>query len=100
MQQFYPDWTMRLYTTFGSQKKSQNKLQQLLCHWYCHSHKNVLDLCLMDQLPKDLGINPIQLFPMIWRFLPTLDPQVDIIVSRDLDSDIGSRELAAVNEWL
>ena len=37
---------------------------------------------------------------MNWRFFPSLDPQVDIMVSRDLDSLISDREAAAVNEWL
>ena len=37
---------------------------------------------------------------MIWRFIPTLDPQVDIMLSRDLDSRYSWRETAAVEEWL
>ena len=36
---------------------------------------------------------------MNWRFFPTLDPQVDAYVSRDLDSRLNSREAAAVKEW-
>ena len=34
------------------------------------------------------------------RFFPTLDPQVSIFISRDLDSRITAREVAAVAEWL
>ena len=34
------------------------------------------------------------------RFFPTLDPQVSIFISRDLDSRITAREVAAVTEWL
>ena len=37
---------------------------------------------------------------MIWRFLPVLDPSVSVMVSRDLDSRISSREQAVVTEWL
>ena len=37
---------------------------------------------------------------MIWRFLPVLDPSVSVMVSRDLDSRISSREQAVVEEWL
>ena len=37
---------------------------------------------------------------MNWRFLPTLDPQVDFFMSRDLDSLIFEREYSAVEEWL
>ena len=34
------------------------------------------------------------------RYLPLLDPQVDVMVSRDLDSRLTTREQAAVQEWL
>ena len=37
---------------------------------------------------------------MNWRFFPTLDPQVEYFVSRDLDSMFSDREEAAVNAWL
>ena len=37
---------------------------------------------------------------MNWRFLTTLDPQVDIAFSRDLDSLPMKREMMAVNEFL
>ena len=32
------------------------------------------------------------IFAMNWRFFPSLDPQVDIFLSRDLDSRINERE--------
>ncbi len=35
-----------------------------------------------------------------WRFLPASDPDVDIVLSRDVDSRLGQREKAAVDEWL
>ena len=35
-----------------------------------------------------------------WRFLPSLDPQVSVFLSRDLDSRVTAREVAAVKEWL
>lgn len=37
---------------------------------------------------------------MLWRFLPVIDPTVDIFLSRDLDSIVNEREVAAVKEWL
>lgn len=37
---------------------------------------------------------------MNWRFLPTIDVQVSQFMSRDLDSLINKREVAAVQEWL
>lgn len=37
---------------------------------------------------------------MFWRFLPSFDPNVDIMISRDADSRLSNREKAAVDEWL
>ena len=37
---------------------------------------------------------------MNWRYLTTLDPQVDIALSRDLDSLIYQREVDAVKQFL
>ena len=40
------------------------------------------------------------LYPLLWRFLPVLDGNVDVFLSRDLDSIITLREVAAVQEFL
>lgn len=37
---------------------------------------------------------------MFWRFLAVDDPEADIVLSRDCDSRIGPREVAAVQAWL
>merc|ERR1711892_1206001 len=37
---------------------------------------------------------------MLWRLLPLLDPLVDVIMIRDLDSRPSSREVSAVSDWL
>lgn len=37
---------------------------------------------------------------MVLRFLPASDPDVEVMLSRDVDSLISSREAAAVNQWL
>jgi hypothetical protein len=37
---------------------------------------------------------------MFWRFLDASDPSVDIMISRDTDSRLNSREAAAVSDWL
>ena len=52
----------------------------------------------MDSLPQlgDLS----GMFGMVWRFLPLLDPSVEVVVSRDLDSRLTTREQAAVEDWL
>lgn len=36
----------------------------------------------------------------LWRFLPLLDKEVEIWISRDCDSRINYREAEAVKEWL
>ena len=45
-------------------------------------------------------VDASDIFAMNWRFFPTLDPQVDVFISRDLDSRPNKREIAAVEEWL
>ena len=37
---------------------------------------------------------------MFWRFEPASDPDVDVMISRDCDSRLNSREAAAVTDWL
>jgi hypothetical protein len=36
---------------------------------------------------------------MFWRFMSSLDKDVDIFLSRDCDSRISNREINAINEW-
>tara|TARA_R100001163_G_C4996958_1_gene147528 strand:+ start:10 stop:669 length:660 start_codon:yes stop_codon:yes gene_type:complete len=37
---------------------------------------------------------------MFWRFEPASEPSVDVMISRDADSRLSTREKAAVDEWL
>ena len=57
-----------------------------------------LELCDVENNPRFGNISNV--FPMNWRFLTALDPQVDIAFSRDLDSLPMKREMMAVNEFL
>merc|ERR1711976_480857 len=41
-----------------------------------------------------------KVYPLIWRFFPILDQDVDVLLVRDLDSHISRREVSAVNEFL
>ena len=59
----------------------------------CHS-------VVSRNLPGPPRIDVNKVHAQIWRFLPTLDPQVEILLSRDLDSRLSRREVAAVEEWL
>jgi hypothetical protein len=60
-----------------------------LCELACSEPD--LDLCDVEQIPR-LG-NASILYPILWRFLPVIDVQVDTFLSRDLDSRINPREV-------
>ena len=53
----------------------------------------------------DLGVNLIKSeldnsFGRMWRFLPASENDVDYFISRDTDSRISLRDVAAVTEWI
>ena len=93
--QLYDDsWSMRLYYDLSP----GDPLMSDLCHLACtNTH---LDLCYIRQLPGTPVIDATDIFAMNWRFFPTLDPQVDMYMCRDLDSRFSEREVAAVSEWI
>ena len=64
------DWTMRLYINLELSSPVFKKLCSLACN------NNNLDLCLAKDLPGNPVRNASNIFPRIWRFFPTLDPQV------------------------
>ena len=58
-----------------------------------------VDLCNVKRVTESINITR-PLFPMTWRFLPLLDPNVDRLLSRDTDSFISKRESDSVQQWL
>ncbi|KAF4531550.1 hypothetical protein B566_EDAN015514, partial [Ephemera danica] len=88
----YPDWVMRVY-----HNASDPHVRHLLCQMQC-SYGEFLETCFVGELPGYGNLTGIH--PMVWRFLPMSDPLVDVALSRDLDSNLSERELAAVQEWL
>jgi hypothetical protein len=80
-----PEWTMRLYYKVN---KTRTSVIQQLCDLAC-TYPN-LDICKVDTHQFGEWAN---LHPFIWRFFPLIDPDVDIMFSRDLDSLISSREV-------
>ena len=88
------DWSLRLYYDLAQSDELMDRLCELACS---NSH---IDLCNVRQLPGNPVRDASHLHPSIWRFLPSLDPQVSVFLSRDLDSRITAREVAAVTEWL
>jgi len=90
MKEFYPGYIMRLYYEAGP------TIKQKLCDMACSDPQ--IDLCPANAIPR-LG-NATRVYPLIWRFLPAIDPQVDVFLSRDLDSRINPREAAAFSQFL
>ena len=88
-----PGWSMRLYYDLAGEDPMLQELCSLACSF---PH---LDLCYVRDLPGQPSTNVSSMFPMNWRFLPTLDPQVELFQSRDLDSKLSQRGAAAVAEW-
>ena len=107
----YPGWIIRIYHDI----EDTDPLIERLCQFSCKY--DFVDLCNTRNIPTTKFVKgdliPLEeflktvsfseskdIFPMIWRFFPTLDPQVDYLISRDLDSRFSARETAAVSEWL
>lgn len=110
----YPGFTVRIYHNLDDEE-DQGGFHSL-CKIFCRfSH---VDLCSVNTLHKHLVERsercsralgkqmPIEpalikgLNPKMYRYLIMLDPQVDIFVSRDVDSIIWPREVYAVREWI
>ena len=66
-----PGWSMRLYYDLDK----EDPLMQDLCDLACQ-HSD-LDLCHVRNLPGNPVKDASKIFAMNWRFLPTLDPQVE-----------------------
>jgi len=75
------------------------------CWFYIH-----LDSVPNNTIEQLNSISNVKLFfktgdlniikPMMWRFEPIDNPEVEIMMSRDTDTRIWEREILAVNEWL
>ena len=70
MLKYYPGWQMRLYFDLGENDPNMEKLCALAGDY------DILDLCYAGQLPGVAMKDTRKGFAMIWRFFPTLDPQV------------------------
>lgn len=101
----YPGYVIRIYHNVVDDPDSEGYRQ--LCNVYCR-YPNV-DLCSVPELADRIGNNsttPIDpvlirgLNPRMYRYLVMLDPNVDLFISRDVDSLIFQREVDAVRQWL
>lgn len=78
----YPDWECWFYTRNNTDASTFYDLAQM-------DHVRMINV---NQAGDWTG--------MFDRFLPALDPDVDVFISRDCDSRLTTREKAAVDEWL
>ncbi|XP_067004574.2 uncharacterized protein [Anabrus simplex] len=92
-EKMYPGWIVRVYYELY---KPVEHAAQLLADLKAR-YRN-LDLCNCNNIPGYGDLEGSE--RRIWRFLPLVDPLVDIFISRDLDGRFSERELAAVHEWL
>jgi hypothetical protein len=80
--EIYPSWTCRYYVGKSVPSSIIEDLK---------SYPNT-EIIIMNQEGNWEG--------MFWRFYAASDPSVDIMISRDTDSRLCSREKAAVEDWL
>lgn len=80
IKEYYPDWIMRVYYP-------ANEPLSVI--------EPYLDLENIEFYLVDSNITK-----MAWRFLPYNDYDVDMFISRDLDSIVNDKEAKAVEEWL
>ncbi|KAL7637538.1 UNVERIFIED_CONTAM: hypothetical protein RMT77_012266 [Armadillidium vulgare] len=85
----YPGWRVRIYAS----SRDILFLRSIVKNW------TFLNFCDIDNLPAP--IYTVSPYPVtMWRFTPLGDDQVDILLSRDIDSEILKREYDAVSVWL
>ena len=102
----YPGWIVRIYHNIRDQGGPEREAHNQLCDIFCRFHN--VDLCSVPLLVKNIGndtmpIDPALLQglnPKMFRYLVMFDPNVDVFISRDVDSIIWRREVDAVEEWL
>jgi hypothetical protein len=80
--QIYPDWKTIVYLGQSVPSSTVAVLRRI----------DNTELIFMDQPGNWTG--------MFWRFLPAFDEKIDVMLSRDADSRLSSREGDAVAEWL
>ncbi len=78
----YPEWICRFYIGQSTPESVKEEIRKF---------KNA-EIIEMDVPGDHTG--------MFWRFYPASDPDVSVMISRDCDSRLNTREMEAVNEWL
>ena len=83
----YPGYVMRLYIDLAKKDPILEQLRSL--------EQNVtnLDLCDVKTLPGTPFLDASKVFAMVWRFFPTLDPQVYYDIVADPKTIMGTTQL-------
>lgn len=73
-----------------------------ICRFYIDkdSDKNLIETIKGDNVEVILVESKDSFHGMFWRFMASMDKDVNIFLSRDCDSRITDREASAINEWL
>ncbi len=81
--QYYPDWTIRLYTDYPTDNKDLIDIK--------NGHPNLDIIYQSPEIGHKFMFN---------RFDVLADKTIDFVISRDLDSRLGHKEMYAVHEWI
>ena len=76
LKQHYPDFVMRVYVDLAKEDPVLKDLEHL------EKANGNLDICDIKALPGTPMVDATKVFAMVWRFFPTLDPQVSICRSK------------------
>ncbi len=73
-----------------------------ICRFYIDKNcrQDLIDTIKGDNVEVVLVDSKDSFHGMFWRFWAAEDPEVNIFLSRDCDSRISEREVAAIHEWL
>lgn len=90
---FFSQWSVRIYHDNLPEELQQNLTNIYENLFFCNIRK--VTLPFYNEVAPLSSING-----MVWRFIPMADPTVDVMCSRDLDSEWFKREADAVGYWL
>ena len=93
---YYPGWICRFYVADDVEKEIIDILKRF-------EHVEVVEMGPGEIIkPTNNGPSADRAWnvAMYWRFYPASESDCEIMISRDTDSRLNSREAAAVNEWL
>lgn len=90
---FFSKWSVRIYHENLPDEFQQNLTNIYENLFFCDIRKVMMPF--YNEVAPLSSING-----MVWRFIPMADPAVDVMCSRDLDSEWFKREADAVDYWL